>query len=109
VKRLDERYQVRKAIENFPRMWGEGSYPADVRGRMVGAELKALDPETATAAQVNEIIGNEVWAYPMACNECGAETWDLVEVGEPDDHDSRTARLCEGCLLAGARLARGLS
>lgn len=105
MKLLDERFQVREAITNFQRMWGSGTYYADKRGRAVGEELSRLDPETATVAVVNEIIGNRSWVRPRACGECGSESWQIVEIGEPADHESRTAELCRACLLAGAQLA----
>jgi hypothetical protein len=105
VKLLDERQQVMEAITNFPKMWGMGSYPADRRGRMVGEELSKLDPNTATAEDVAEIIGNSAWARPNTCSECGRESWNIVEIGEPPDNESRTAHLCATCLTEGAKLA----
>ena len=102
---LDERTQVKQAIQRWVAMYGlERTYVADKRGRRVGAELMALDQETATAAQVAEIIGNSSWARVQACNECGKETWDVVELGEPPDSESATARVCCDCLRAALRL-----
>lgn len=102
---LDERHQVIEAIKRFISLWKEGTYSADLRGRAVGKELAALDPATASAEQVAEIIGNNSWARPRACGECGVKTWNLVQIGEPSDYESKTADLCESCLRAGALLA----
>lgn len=102
---LDERTQVKQAIQRWVRMYGlDRTYGADQHGRRVGAELMALDQETATAADVAEIIGNSSWACERPCNECGQETWSAVEIGEPPDYESATAVVCGACLRAALRL-----
>lgn len=102
---LDERTQVKQAIQRWVRTYGlDRTYGADKRGRRVGAELMALDQDTATAAEVAEIIGNSSWARKRACNECGQETWGVVELGEPPDYESATACVCRDCLHAALRL-----
>lgn len=96
---LDEREQVKEAITNWIANYGlEGTYGADRRGRLVGRELLALDKDTATAADVAEIIGNSSWATPRQCGECRVLTWGIVEIGEKPDYDSGTAYLCFNCL-----------
>lgn len=99
---LDERTQVKQAIQQWMQTYGLDG--ADKRWRRVGAELMALDQDTATAAEVAEIIGNSSWARERACNECGQETWDVVEIGEPRDYESATAVVCRDCLRAALRL-----
>ena len=102
---LDERTQVKQAIQLWVAMYGlDRTYGADKRGRRVGAELMALNQETATAEDVAEIIGNSSWARERACNECGKKTWDIVELGEPPDYESATACVCRDCLRAALRL-----
>ena len=102
---LDERNQVKTAIQNWLARYGmDSTYIADTRGRKVGAELSALDPGTATADQIAEIIGNHSWAHPAACDECGKETWQIVRVGEEPDYESSTAEVCGDCLRAALRL-----
>lgn len=96
---LNERAQVKRAIKLWVSRYGlDSTYGADKRGRRVGAELMALDQETATAEEVAEIIGNSSWARERACDECGKETWELVEIGEPPDYESSTACVCRDCL-----------
>jgi len=99
MKALNERNLVIQAISKYPSEYGDGVHPADKRGRSVGAELKALDPATATADQVNEIIGNKYWAGPTMCDECGTQSYDIVQLGEPPDYESRTACICRNCLV----------
>jgi hypothetical protein len=102
---LDERSQVKAAIQRWIAKYGmDKTYGADKRGRKVGAELAELDAETATAEQVGEIIGNRSWACPRSCDECGQETWQLVQLGEEPDYESRTASICSDCLRAALRL-----
>lgn len=102
---LDERNQVRDAIQRWVANYGmDKTYGADKRGRKVGAELAALDAETATAEQVSAIIGNKSWVHPRSCDECGQETWQLVQIGEKPDYESSTAEVCADCLRAALRL-----
>jgi hypothetical protein len=71
---------------------------------MVGDELAALDVETATAADVAEIVGNGSWVGKNICNACKAETWDAVQLGEPPDCESSTVTICADCLRSALRL-----
>lgn len=102
MRKLDERSQVKEAIRCFIANYGEGSYSADQRGRKVGAELAALDPNGVTADQLTEIIGTDNWARPQLCDECGARTWNIVEIGGMGD----LINLCRECLTKGAEMLR---
>lgn len=105
MKKWDERARIKEAIRSWVANYGvDGSYAADRRGRAVGRELLALDAEAATGYQVNEIIGNESWAGPLSCSQCRARTYDIVEIGEPQDYESATAYLCMSCLRAAINL-----
>ena len=101
---LNERNQVRTVARRWHVQYGAGTYGSDNRGRMVGNELAALDAETATAADVAEIVGHESWVGENTCHECGAETWDAVQVGQQPDYESSTATICRDCLRAALRL-----
>lgn len=61
--------------------------------RVIYEELLALDPETATAEDVNRIIGNDTWTSPV-CEECGSIT-DAVVVVEGEDAN---VSLCFPCV-----------
>lgn len=98
MKKWDERARVKSVPGRWIEQYGQGSYRHDRRGRSVDKELQALDVEHATAKQIEEIIGNNSWAGPLTCNECGANTYEIVEVGEPQDYESATAYICKGCL-----------
>ena len=104
MKLLNERNQVREVASRWREQYGSGTYRVDKRGRMVGDELAALDLETATADVVEEIIGYRGWVQMNTCHECGTETWDAVQLGEPPDYESHTSTICGPCLRAALRL-----
>ena len=68
----------------------------DLTKRQIAEKLDALDPETATADDVANIIGNRSWTR-LECHECGREVDAVVEVGEKPDYESATAKLCKDC------------
>ena len=104
MKIFDEREQVKRAIRQWIEQYGPVStYGADNRGRSVGAELMALDQDTATSAQVNEIIGS-AWVSEYECGECGKKSWRIVEIGQEPDYESATAYLCADCLRSALQL-----
>lgn len=70
--------------------------------REIYLKLKGLDLQSCSADDVNEIIGNSSWTI-MTCNECEAETDWVIEVGNPPDYESRTARLCRKCAASVAK------
>lgn len=105
---LNERTQIKDAIKNFVEMYGLETYGADKRGRSIGKELLALDPETATRSEVNKIIGNGAWVSEVTCGECGKQTWDIVEIGEEPDYESATAYICIDCLKKAVNLIEEL-
>ena len=104
MKILNERTLVKDSIKDFVERYGTGTYGADKRGRNIGEELLALDSETVTGSEVNKIIGNGAWVSETKCDECGKQTWDIVEIGEELDYDSSTARVCLDCLKKAVHL-----
>ena len=104
MKHLNERTQIKVATKFLIATYGLGTYGADKRGRNIGEELLALDPETATASEISKIIGNTAWCTERGCNECGTVTWDIVEIGEPPDYESATAEICIDCLKKAVQL-----
>ena len=102
MRLINERENVRGVAERWKSQYchGDGSWSTTINGDtgMVYKRLAALDIETATASQVAEIIGNNTWAGPGDCNECGQSRNVLVELGQDPDYESATARICEDCL-----------
>lgn len=61
-------------------------------------QLRALDLEEATPAQVEAIIGNDSWTA-LNCNECGESAETVLRFGH-DDYESTTHGLCPKCVHA---------
>ena len=91
------RHQVRTVADRWEKQYGHGRYGQDKLAIL--AKLRALDVETATALDVEKIIGNGAWVGPPMCHECQRNTYDAVELGEPPDYESATATICRGCLV----------
>lgn len=92
----------RNAIRTVAARWG-AQYPTATEGKSfdIAQKLNALNPETATAAEVNKIIGNNSWTTVRCC-ECGEYVESAVEFGRDGDE----ARLCQLCAkVAGAAAA----
>lgn len=69
----------------------------------IGKQLSTIDLETATAEQVNEIIGNDAWTN-LTCNECGQSVTALITVGQKPGWESATASLCRNCIAKAAAM-----
>lgn len=65
-------------------------------------KLSKLDHETATAADVANIIGNSSWAGPRNCDECGSTVLVTLEFGNGDSY----VQICESCLVHALRLIK---
>lgn len=102
MKHIKERNMVRDVAARWRSIYGSGQYGNDKLEIL--QRLEALDPETATAEQVAAIIGNNTWAGPEACSECGIESWGVVQLGEEPDYESQTTLICRACLLEAVRL-----
>ena len=68
-------------------------------------KLRELDVETATAEDVQRIIGDTAWI--PGCNECGKKSCDVVRVGEEPDYESETAYICLDCAKEALQLLGG--
>jgi hypothetical protein len=118
VKLLSERNQVRSVAERWLRQYkrwyrGHGyvwyDWPGDPgRGERIHEGLLALDVETATAADVDAVIGfAKGWVAPESCYECGDRSWDVVQLGEEPEYESHTAYICGSCLRKALGLVSG--
>ena len=95
---------IRSQIRDVARKWHAQYMPVPSKGWLYGmnkeeayAQLAALDKETATAADVAAIIGNDSWACPQRCHECNGHFDEVVQVGEKPDYESATCQLCKAC------------
>jgi hypothetical protein len=65
--------------------------------------LVKLDFNTCSVNEVNKIVGNNMWTE-ITCDECEKKVSAVVQVGEEENHDTRTANLCFKCLDKAAKL-----
>lgn len=106
MKLMTERGQVLDVADEWRKVYCQGHrYGSDKDSIQI--KLDALDVETATAADVAAIIGNDEWVKPRTCNECGADTYDAVQLGEEPDYESSTAIVCLDCLRKAVALFEG--
>lgn len=91
MKLISEREQIRNVVEDFSAVYSDKTFMIRTKGGeySVGSileELSELDLETATAKDVEEIIGNNEWAGKIWCVAClqkknrGIEFEDFVVV-----------------------------
>lgn len=104
---------VRQNIREVAARWAS-QYPAlltmkDPSRRAIHEQLLALDVETATAEQVNNIIGNDTWTRVDTCQECGVDGHSAVaELGDADHlWDDPAVTVCKACLFKAAQLFDG--
>lgn len=106
MKLITERTQVQDVAArwaiSFP---PDGRYGRDAEKLAIAKALAELDTETATAADVAAIIGNDSWCRRPTCHECGMVVDVAVQVGEELDYESSTATICVECLQKALAMA----
>ena len=100
-------HTTRTKIRGVAEAWREQyrDYRAgDVAGKAaIGAALAALDPEKATAADVERIVGNTSWTA-LTCDACQVDVPAAVEIIEDSEYEGPHALLCSRCLRAALSL-----
>jgi hypothetical protein len=103
MKLLTERVLIREVAQRWTEQYAD--WPHDKEKQEIGRKLRAMDAETATAADVEKIIGNGSWTRIDHCDECRASNLP-VAVRLAEDTSS-TADICLPCLRKAVKLARG--
>lgn len=80
------------------RRWGEQYRRPNARAQSVKVSRELAALSEPAAVEVDRIIGNGSWTR-TECDQCGAERVPVVVLGEPDDYESATARLCRPCVV----------
>jgi len=91
----------RQMIESVVQRWKD-TYGADSNvGRRLETfrALQKLDLKTATAEEVDKIIGNNHWTTCL-CHECRQHVTDFIRVGTTgiEFDDGSTFNICHECL-----------
>lgn len=89
---------IREKILGVVDCWKE-QYPKglNIRRRKITEQLSQLDLNTASAEDVNEIIGNDSWTSTY-CDECQKPCGAAVMLGEHIDYESPVVLICLECL-----------
>lgn len=103
MKLLTERVLIREVAQRWKEQYtGYAGRNADDM-KAIGKKLAALNGDTATAADVEAIIGNDSWTRIDHCDECGITNPPIV-VRLADDTE-HVADVCLPCLRNAVRLA----
>lgn len=108
MKLLTERVLIREVARRWKAQYAayKSHGGKDAKEKQdIGRKLAALDGETATAADVAAIIGNDSWTRIDHCDECGADNLPAA-VRLAEDSES-SADICLPCLRKAMRLAAG--
>ena len=92
---------IRSQILEVADRWREQyamRYADDLDKMKILRELEKLDKETATAKDVENIIGNTSWACKQECRECKKDYDSIVELGDLPYYESSTTWICLKCL-----------
>lgn len=63
-----------------------------------------LKEKPLTEKRANEILGNDSWTRNR-CDECNADVYATVQLGQEPDYESATANICLECLNKAVALA----
>jgi hypothetical protein len=107
MKLLTKRVLIREVAQRWADQYSEPYWLKDAEKQGIGRKLAALDGNTASAADVESIIGNDSWTRIDHCDDCGAE--DLQEAVEFGQYRESSQTVCMRCLRAAVRMARAAS
>lgn len=93
IEVITERYLIRNVARRWRQQYGDS--PHNPEHQTIGQALVAL--ETASADDVNGIVGNSSWTR-INCDACGRAVKSVVHIGEQPDYESSTAMICGDCL-----------
>ena len=103
MKLHNERAQIRELPRLFRAMVANPLWGSAFKDRQPAmlAQIEALNPETATARDVEAITGLNSLVRQLQCEECGTYSWDIVLFEDCD------AGICLDCLQQAVSLAEG--
>lgn len=96
---ITTRTEIRIVAERWKQQYAPGwmQLIGDVSSLDIYNRLAALDVESATAADVNAIVGGWI---TISCDACDEVVEEAVQVGQEPDYESNTATLCRTCCAA---------
>ena len=91
---VTERELIKSVVSRWDKQYGSKRWGDDKL--LILERLRQLDLDTASADEINSIIGNSSWTTER-CSQCGGYNLPVVVVGEVPDYESSTATLCRQC------------
>ena len=98
IKLLDQRSQIIDVAERWAKRYPLYRADLDSNKERIKQELFLLDRKTAAVEDIDRIIGVKGWIAEPECDNCGAKSYQAVQIGQVEDYDSRTATVCKTCL-----------
>lgn len=111
MKVITARTQIRELPALLEKAWKrhDGTWKRIVQAepdtQKIHAKVAALNPETATVAEVEAAMGFSGWLNETFCRECQHHVDVVVQLGEEPDYESRTTELCLDCLRSAVKAA----
>jgi len=92
--------------QQYYRSGAWGGYTGDAR--LIYEKLSALNLDSATRQEVDDIIGNSSWTV-IQCGGCQRDVEVAAEVGELPDWESATVILCAECIALAGKVVRAVA
>jgi len=105
MKIITERDKIKSVPKRWNKQYGVGNHSNDKI--VIMNKLNNLDLNTATAKQIDNIIGNKTWTNDT-CSECGKYSSPVVMIGQKPDYGSCTVWICVDCLKRIFKLTKHL-
>lgn len=90
---ITERSLILGAVHQWQ---GNSYYTTKKKHKDILNKLKALDLNTATANEINEIVGSLL--VFCSCDHCDSEEYPFVEIGERIPYECTSQTLCLKCM-----------
>jgi hypothetical protein len=99
MKLITIRFQILEVAKRWKSQYVGGKHEqADKIA--IYANLLKLDLTTCSAETIASTIGNDSWACPQKCYECGGRFNAVLQIGQEPDYESATTYLCIGCIAS---------
>jgi len=107
MKLITARTQILSIVDDYARWMENKDWASRVwtmeEKRAILHKLQTLDLTTATPDEVNSVT-KAPYIKMTCCDECNRESWDVVEIGEEPNHNTRTAYICKSCINTAFKL-----
>ena len=103
LKLITQRDLIRDLAKRWAEQYGSSYWKNDEEKQSILRKLEAADLETATAADIEAVIGNNSWTT-LECDVCDLYVDAVVQCGDEPDYESSTANMCRACAIKAAEM-----